>query len=112
MNAENGKSPTTINLNVVLHKQGEYWVGHCVQLDILTSGPDQDKVWCDIQALIRAQIAYAVLKDPEFKNLFRPPSPELMRMMSLGRDLGQIVLVIDGRVSPSPAAVVLHKIAA
>lgn len=111
-NGASGEMSSTIRLNVVLYREGEYWVGHCVELDIATSDPDQEKAWRDIQTLIRAQITYATEKDSSFEHLFRPNSAELSRMVATGRDQGEIVLLIDGKTGAHPSAAVLRKTAA
>jgi len=99
--------PKTLRLDVVLHQENGLWVARCVQLDILTSGPDRKQVWSDIQELCKAQVLYAAKHDPDLAFLFRPPSSELMKLMATARDEGRVILQVD------PAEVILlQKLAA
>ena len=84
-----------LRLNVVLYKEGEYWVGHCIELDILTSGTDREQVYADTQYLCVAQICYAMHNDSDFSQLFRPPSAELTKMVATATQEGQLSLHIN-----------------
>ena len=89
--------PGSISLNVVFYRDGDDWVAHCVQLDLVTAAPTREEAWRDIQDVCRSQILFAVERDPQFECLFRPPSEQLMKMMSLGRDKGEAVIELDGK---------------
>jgi hypothetical protein len=85
-----------VSLNVVFYRDGEDWVAHCVELDLVTAAATREEAWTDIQAVCRAQVLFAAARDPGLESLFRPPSTHLMKMLSLGRDKGEAVLELDG----------------
>lgn len=95
MNAGVETPPKTLRLDVVLHNEGGLWVARCVQFAILTSHPNQEQAWADIQELCKAQVLYAAKHDPDLSRLFRPPSSELMKLMATARDEGQVVLSLS-----------------
>jgi hypothetical protein len=92
-----GAIPPEIKLNVVLYREGGYWVAHCVELDLLTSDPSRQKVWNDIMAVCRGQMLYAAANDDQFDHLFRPASETLSKMVSLGREEGSMRVDLDGK---------------
>lgn len=52
-------------LTMKMDQQGMYmgkpiWVGLCVELGLVASGPDSWQVWQDLFAVCQAQIAYAI----------------------------------------------------
>ena len=50
-------------LTLTMTKEDDYWVGTCVELDLVTAGPDHWTVWNDLFNVCQAQIAFAVEKD-------------------------------------------------
>lgn len=86
-----------IRLNVVLYRDGDCWVAHCVELDLLTSDPDRETAWNDIKDVCRGQMLFATAHDGSFEHLFRPSSPRLSKMMSLGRYEGEAPVYLDGK---------------
>lgn len=84
-----------LKLDIVLQREGNEWVAHCVQLDLLTTDQNEDTAFRRMQTMVVAQVAYACEHDPEFKNLFRPPSAELMRLMSMAKEAGAVNLVLN-----------------
>ena len=70
----------TLPLDVVLYQKGPYWVAHCLELDLVTSGPDLREVEEDIVRVCIAQVKYAYENDL-LENLLRPPNPAISRMI-------------------------------
>lgn len=99
MTSAHSTARPTIHLDVVLYREGEYWVGRCVQFNIATSGRDRNQVLEDAQCICRAQIIYALQHDPDFTDLFRPADAELLKLMSMAQDEGE--LRVDVRISSS-----------
>lgn len=100
-----------LNLDVVLFREDDYWVGHCIQLGIATSGRDLNKVFEDACQLCKGQVEYAMAHDPECKNLFRPADPELLELMAKARVDGCVDLEVNSLVH-SPEVQVTRRSAA
>lgn len=61
--------------NVLVKKEGELFIAHCLELDIVATHENVEAVTTDILDLIRAQVSYAFT----YKNLdhlYRPAPPE------------------------------------
>ncbi len=50
-------------LTLTMAKEGDDWVGTCVELDLVTAGPDHWTVWNDLFNVCQAQIGFAVEND-------------------------------------------------
>ena len=56
-------------------QEGEY-MAHCLQLDIVATGPTEDSAVSDLMDLVRAQFDFAVQHD-NLDNLLKPAPPEV-----------------------------------
>ncbi len=63
-----------MSFSAVIKKEGDDWVAHCLELDIVTTADSPDRVQSDLLDLIMAQLDYALAND----NLdhFYKPAPE------------------------------------
>ncbi len=50
-------------LTLKMTKEDVDWVGTCVELDLVTAGPDHWDVWRDLFNVCQAQMAFAVEND-------------------------------------------------
>ena len=50
----------TLNMIKQCDVEGEHWVGTCVELDLVTAGPDHYQVWQDLFVVCQAHMAFAV----------------------------------------------------
>ena len=50
-------------LTLTMTQEGDQWVGTCVELDLVTAGPDHWTVWQDLFNVCKAQLAFAVEND-------------------------------------------------
>ena len=68
-----------LELNVPLtfefHKEGMYWVGKCVELDILTAHKSRSVVQEDLESICKVQAQFARVHGV-MHQLFRKPSPQ------------------------------------
>lgn len=62
--------------NVLIKKVGDEFVAHCLELDIVTTADDLDRVQSDMAELIEAQIDYAFSND-NLENLYHPAPPDI-----------------------------------
>ena len=65
----------SIKLNVIIYQEGNEWVAHCLQMDIVTANTAERSVESDIIDLIKAQVIYAIEND-NLGNIFKPAPPE------------------------------------
>ena len=74
-----------VQLDVLLTRDPDCWVAHCLQLDIVTASPDLATVEDDIVKVCKAQVVFAFEHDC-LEGLFRPPnqkvSAEILRGLS------------------------------
>ncbi|MBI4691545.1 MAG: hypothetical protein HY754_14970 [Nitrospirae bacterium] len=70
----------SIKLNIVIYKEGEDWIAHCLQMDIVASGKSAKAVEDDIIDLIKAQIHFAIDND-NMGNIFKPAPSNIWNMI-------------------------------
>lgn len=85
----------SIKLNIVVYKEGEEWIAHCLQMDIVASGRSKKAIEADIIGLIKTQMRFA-FDNGNVENLFKPAPPEIWKMICQARrcDLRNIRLLI------------------
>ncbi len=64
--------------NCLLKKDGDIFIGHCLELDIVATGNSIEAVKKDLADLILAQVDYAFSND-NLENLYRPAPPEVWK---------------------------------
>jgi hypothetical protein len=67
---------TSIILNIIVREEGNVWIGHCLELDIVATANSLAQLKCDLSDLIIAQIDYAFSND-NLDNLFQPAPREV-----------------------------------
>ena len=70
----------SIKLNIVVYREGEEWIAHCLQMDIVASGKSAKVVEDDIIALIKAQVRFAIDND-NMENVFKPAPSAIWSMI-------------------------------
>ncbi len=65
----------SIKLNVLVYNEGNEWVAHCLQMDIVATGTSEKEVAENIFDLIRAQVVFAIDND-NLGYIFKPAPPE------------------------------------
>lgn len=65
-------SETEALLNCLEYKDGEYYIAHCLEFDIVAQGKTADEARQELAELIREQILFTTEKDIEEKALFHP----------------------------------------
>src|SRR5208337_2571832 len=64
----------------VVYREGEEWIAHCLQMDIVASGKSAKVVEDDIIALIKAQVRFAIDND-NMENVFKPAPSAIWSMI-------------------------------
>lgn len=71
--------------NVLIRKEKDYFVAHCLELDIVTTAATAEEVQTEIIDLVDAQIGYAFTHN-NLDNLYHPAPPEIWREYFACRD--------------------------
>lgn len=53
----------SFDFKILIKKEGELWVAHCLELDIVATADTRDQAQDDIEDLIAAQVNYALEND-------------------------------------------------
>jgi hypothetical protein len=85
----------SIKLNVLIYKEGNEWIAHCLQMDIVAAGLSKKAVEDDIIDLIKAQVLYAI-EHSNMESIFKPAPSFVWDKIGLAKksDLKKIRLLI------------------
>ncbi len=72
------KDKVSLTVNVLIKKEDDLWIAHCLELDIVATGTSSAEAAREIKDLIKAQISYAFAND-NLNNLFKPAPSEVWR---------------------------------
>ena len=78
------RSTNSMVFNILIKKEDEMFVAHCMELDIIATGQSIDKASGDLIDLIIAQLKYAFIND-NLDHLYRPAPPEIWRQFYMCR---------------------------
>ncbi len=76
------KTMPRFSLRFVLYREGEWWFGHCLELDIVAEGATPKEALHDVLDLCASQIETAV-KHGDVESIFRPAPAEFWRLFCL-----------------------------
>jgi hypothetical protein len=79
-------TPLRIPLRAVFYKEGDVWVAHCLEFDLLGHGSTKKKALALLAKAIGVQIE-ASIKHNNLANLFTPAEGEYFRMFAAGKDV-------------------------
>ena len=63
-------------LSCLEYKDGDLYIAHCLEFDLVAQGNSQEEAHNNLADLIKSHIQFAVEKDIEGKSLFRPAPQE------------------------------------
>lgn len=98
--AYNGKSlfmkPLRIPLRVVLYKDEQSWVAHCLEFDLMGDGPTKQDAMAQLGESIKLQVE-ASLEVDNAANLFKPADGRFFQMFAAGKDVvvGELRVHLD-----------------
>ena len=88
--------------NILIKKEDEVFVAHCMELDIVATGQSMEEAVNDLIDLIIAQLEYAFIND-NLDHLYRPAPPEVWRQLYMcERSLGEMEIALS--LSPKEAS--------
>lgn len=71
-----GEGTNSLVLNVLVKREDDNWIGHCLELDIVATSDDINQLKKDMIDLIVAQVDYAFSHD-NLEYLFHPAPKEI-----------------------------------
>ncbi len=100
----NKNNDISINANILTKKEGNLYVAHCLEFDIVATGDTADQAQRDCVSLVCAQIEYAFAHD-NLDNLYHSAPAEVWA------ELGGPEIRIR-RLVPDPAYSIAHRLRA
>ena len=88
-----GKSRFRLSLRIVLYREGDSWVAHCLENDLVGDGETRQEALESLAEAIMIQFQAS----REFNNLanfFRPADSRIFEMFALGEDVGSAVMEV------------------
>ena len=74
-----------LSLRILLYREGKWWFAHCLEMDLVAEGQQEEQALGDVLELCEAQLRAAV-EDGDLNAVFRPAPAEYWRLFSLGND--------------------------
>jgi len=79
------KRELRIPLRAVAYQHGEWWIAHCLELDLVAESETPASAFRDLMDLVDTQIAAAIARG-DLESVFRPAPPEIWAMFSRAVD--------------------------
>lgn len=93
-----------VPLSVVFYREGDCWVAHCLELDLLGDGDTQAEALSRLSEAIATQVDWSLERD-DASLLFSPAPRELFALFAEGDDVAAGELRVDILQSiPTPPA--------
>ena len=88
-----------MTLKAVLYKEGDIWLAHCLEFDLIGDGETPKDAMKQLNDAITAQIK-ASIKHKCLKNLFVPAVPKFWEMFATGKNVAKGKLVVKKATPP------------
>ncbi len=82
----NEKKAFRIKLRAVAYRHGEWWIAHCLELDLVAEGRTTKDAIKDVMDLCCTQIETA-MRSGDLQSIFRAAPPEIWAMFSRAEDV-------------------------
>jgi hypothetical protein len=70
------KKEWKFEFRILIKKEDDLWVAHCLELDLVSASPSKEEVEKDIISIINEQVRYCITND-NMENLFRDAPQEV-----------------------------------
>ena len=90
---------STIRLDILLVEEDGAWIGHCLQLDLVTSGTSQDEAYHKAIDVCAEHIRFAFAEN-RLEHLFVPQGPVLLKKMFEAQLQGCLRIELGREVGP------------
>ncbi len=100
----------SMSFNVLIKKDGETWIAHCLELDIVATAETAEKANDEIIDLIMTQLDYALAND-NMQYFYKPAPQEVWLEFFNCRKGGKIVRKFKGifeKKGPKPSQIVTN----
>jgi hypothetical protein len=84
----------SIKLNVLIYQEGNEWIAHCLQMDLVAASKSEREAEKDVIDLIKAQVIYAIEND-NLGYIFRQAPAEEWAKLAMARRCGTRRIRID-----------------
>jgi hypothetical protein len=74
------------DLRAVVYQHGQWWIGHCLELDLVAQGRAAQSALKNLMELSSSQLKMA-LKAGDVESAFRPAAPRMWAMYARAADL-------------------------
>jgi hypothetical protein len=95
------ETDTSMIFNVLVKREDDLYIAHCLELDIVATSDDKEKVTDDIIDLIQAQVSYAFSND-NLEYLYHPAPLEAWKEFYACKDQIEKKIAMK-KVSPAKA---------
>ena len=85
MGKDRGLRNFRVDLRAVVYSEGEWWIAHCLELDLVAEGKTPDQALRDLMELSETQIETAI-KAGNLESVFRSAPPQIWAMFSTAND--------------------------
>lgn len=75
-----------LDLNVIVYWEDEWWIAHCIELDLPVEGSSPEEALESLMRLIMMHVTTA-LAEGNLEPIYAPAPAELWRMFSIARDM-------------------------
>lgn len=75
-----------LDLRAVVYREGEWWIAHCLEMDLVAEGKTPRQALRDLLEISLAHVRYAD-EQGDLNSVFRPAPPEIWRMFSTAEDI-------------------------
>jgi hypothetical protein len=85
------KPPLKIDLRALVYREGDVWLAHCLEMDIVAEGKTCEAASSDLVDLCDLQIKVA-LEEGDLQSVFRPAPSEYWKMFFMSAGTPQSAL--------------------
>ena len=83
-----------VPLRVVFYREGDVWIAHCLEFDLLGDGPTKDDAVRSLGQAICLQVAVSI-EHGNHANLFSPADGRYLEMFAAGKDIAEAALEVN-----------------
>ena len=80
------KTRFNIELRAVVYREGDWWLAHCLELDIVSEGKTAVAALSDVMDLCRLQVETAI-NDGDLESVFRAAPPRIWARFARATDM-------------------------
>lgn len=94
------KNLISISLSAVIYPEGQAWIAHCLELDIVAQGSSDEEAFLNLDDLVQFQIETA-MQEGDICSIFRQAPPSICHIFSLAKSARRAQMALKTRKRPS-----------